>query len=87
MYGILGIVHIISYFFFRYLDDEETLVLVANFGQSSYDVDLVSNFDVILPDSMNVKVVSSGSTTYKGAPLNTKTIKLNGVEAVILGTA
>ncbi|KAM7343922.1 maltase A7 [Cochliomyia hominivorax] len=70
----------------RYLTNEETLVYVANFGEGSYSADIITNFDVTLPETMRVKITSLDSNKYASVPLTTKSISLAAGEAVILGT-
>ncbi|KNC33697.1 putative maltase H, partial [Lucilia cuprina] len=70
----------------RYLAGEETLVYVANFGEGSYNTNIVSSFDATLPDSMRIKITSLDSTKYTNVPLTTTSISLAAGEAIILGT-
>lgn len=61
------------------------MIYLANFGSISYNLDIVSNFDVTLPSSMNVKIASLGSSKYQGVPMGIGLISLAPGEAVILG--
>uniref|UniRef100_T1PFH0 alpha-glucosidase n=1 Tax=Musca domestica TaxID=7370 RepID=T1PFH0_MUSDO len=70
----------------RYLAGEETLLFVANFGEGSYSVNALENFDTTLPSSMNVKISSLDSKKYAGIPVNLDQIALEAGEALVLGT-
>ena len=72
--------------YFRYLNEAETLIYVANFGESTQTADIRSNFDVTLPSQMNVKIASLDSNKYKNVPVTLGSLSLNAGEAVILGT-
>lgn len=68
----------------RYLQGEKTLLYVSNFGEGSYNVNILSDFDTTLPEPMTVKITSLDSNKYANAPLTTTSVNLSGGEAVIL---
>ncbi|XP_073812675.1 maltase A3-like [Musca autumnalis] len=70
----------------RYLPGSETLLYVANYGEGSYSANIVENFDVTLPSSMNVKISSMDSKQNAGTSVTLNKISLAPGEALVLGT-
>ncbi|XP_005185664.3 maltase A1-like [Musca domestica] len=68
----------------RYLSGEDTLVLVANFGEATKNANLLDNFDSTLPTSMSVVLSSSNSNKYSGIPISAKLLSLEAGEALVL---
>ncbi|XP_061399007.1 maltase A1-like [Musca vetustissima] len=70
----------------RYLAGEESLLYVANYGETPSSVNVLENFDGTLPSSMNVKISSLDSKKKAGSTVTLKEVTLEAGEALVLGT-
>ncbi|CAD7012854.1 unnamed protein product [Ceratitis capitata] len=58
----------------RFLNGDDTIIYVANFGDKTVTVDLQSEFDATLPSTMTLKISSLDSTKTLGSDINPKSI-------------
>ncbi|XP_037949098.1 maltase A3-like [Teleopsis dalmanni] len=71
----------------RYLSGSETIIYISNLGDSAETIDLTTNFDTTLPETMNIKISSVDSKKTEGSTLQLNNISLEVGEGLVLSTA